>query len=40
MEPAASLDLDVESTTFVPREAGMSIDERHLGVDIARLRVE
>lgn len=40
LEPATSLDFDVESTTFVPREAGMSIDERQLGVDIASLRVE
>jgi hypothetical protein len=40
VEAPASLNLDIESTPFVPREAGISSDERHLGVDIASLRVE
>lgn len=35
-----SLKLDLQSTIFVPRQVGISIDERRLGVDIASLRVE
>ena len=40
VDPATSLKLQIQSTMFVPAEAGISIDERRLGVDIARLQVE
>ncbi|MGH8173720.1 MAG: hypothetical protein ACREPX_11275, partial [Rhodanobacteraceae bacterium] len=35
-----SFDIDLETTTFVPREFGINDDPRSLGVDIATLRVE
>jgi hypothetical protein len=40
VESTTPLKLDVQSTTFVPRRAGLGIDDRRLGVDIASLRVE
>ncbi len=42
-EPAVApsgLKLELQSSIFVPRQAGIGIDERRLGVDIASLRVE
>ncbi|HEX5121816.1 MAG TPA: hypothetical protein VFV97_01120 [Rhodanobacteraceae bacterium] len=42
-EPAAAasgLRLELQSSIFVPRQSGIGIDERRLGVDIASLRVE
>jgi hypothetical protein len=32
--------IEIKSTTFVPRDVGLGIDERRLGVDIATLKVE
>jgi hypothetical protein len=39
-DSTTSLKLELQSTLFVPRQAGIGIDERRLGVDIASLRVE
>jgi len=40
LEGPISFDLEVDAQTFVPRELGLNDDPRHLGVDIATLRVE